>query len=318
MHMDWRFIIMNRKLKIGIVGLGNIAQKVYLPFLTKEVNWCLVGAYSPTESRRKQICKEYRIKDFSNLSNLISSCDAVFVHSSTDSHFTVISEALNMGKDVYVDKPLTPTIEQSEQLVELSTKKGRKLMVGFNRRFAPLYTEVKKQVNNAAWVRVEKHRIKSSSPADFKFTLLDDYIHLVDTARWLGEPEGSIVGHVEINEKNQMIYAEHNYISENKKRIFLGMHRSSGTNLELLEMVGENAIVRVKNMDTMEVEMEGKIITNSSPSWETIIKRRGFEDAIMHFINSVIGNTEPSINGEEALKSQILVGDMIEKAGIEK
>lgn len=309
---------MDRKLNIGIVGLGNIAQKVYLPFLTKEMNWNLVGAYSPTEGRRKQICKQYRIKDFSSPDDLISNSDAVFVHSSTDSHFEIISEALNMGKDVYVDKPLTSTVGQSEQLVELSTKKGRKLMVGFNRRFAPLYTEAKKQVNNAAWVRVEKHRVKSSSPADFKFTLLDDYIHLVDTARWLGEPAGSIEGHVEVNEKNQMIYAEHNYMSENKKRIFLGMHRSSGTNLELLEIVGENAIVRVKNMDTMEVEMEGKIITNSSPSWETIIKRRGFEDAIMHFMNSVIGDTEPSINGEEALKSQIMVGEMIEKTGIVK
>jgi len=309
---------MDRKLKIGIVGLGNIAQKVYLPFLTKETDWNLVGAYSPTESRRKQICKEYRIKDFSNLSNLISSCDAVFVHSSTDSHFQVISEALNMEKDVYVDKPLASTVEQSERLVDLSKRKGRKLMVGFNRRFAPMYIEAKKQVNNVAWIRVEKHRIKSSSQVDFKFTLLDDYIHLVDTARWLGEPSGPIEGHVEINEKNQMIYAEHNYISENKNRIFLGMHRSAGTNLEQLEIVGENAIVRVKNMDTMEIEREGKVITNSSPSWETIIKRRGFEDAIMHFINSVIGDTEPSINGEEALKSQILVKQIIEKTGTVK
>ncbi|MDF2880477.1 MAG: virulence factor MviM [Clostridiaceae bacterium] len=309
---------MDRKLNIGIVGLGNIAQKVYIPFLSKEKNWSLAGAYSPTESRRKQICGEYRIKDFSSLHDLINNCDAVFVHSSTDSHYDIIFEALNMGKDVYVDKPLTSTIEQSEQLVKLSIKKGRKLMVGFNRRFAPMYLEAKNQINNVAWIRVEKHRIKSSTPADFKFTMLDDYIHLVDTARWLGEPAGSIEGHVEINEKNQMIYAEHNYISGNKNRIFIGMHRSAGTNLEQLEIVGENAIVRVKNMDTMEAEREGKVITNCSPSWETIIKRRGFEDAIMHFINSVIGDTEPSINGEEALKSQILVGKMIEKTGIVK
>lgn len=304
---------MDRELKIGIVGLGNIAQKVYLPFLSKERNWRLIGAYSPTESRRKQVCSEYRIKDYSNLPDLMNACDAVFVHSSTDSHFKIIFEALNMGKDVYVDKPLTPTLNESEQLVNLSIKKGRKLMVGFNRRFAPMYLEAKQQVNNVAWIRVEKHRIKSSTPGDFKFTMLDDYIHLIDTARWLGEPAGSIEGHVEINEKDQMIYAEHNYISENKNRIFIGMHRSAGTNLEQLEIVAENTIVRVKNMDTMEVEREGKVITNYSPSWDTIIKRRGFEDAIMHFINSVFGDTEPSINGEEALKSQMLVQQMIDK-----
>lgn len=306
-------IKINNKLRIGIVGLGNIAQKVYLPFLTKETAWSLIGAYSPTQTKRKEICRWYRINDFSNLSDLIKECDAVFVHSSTAAHFEIVSEALRKGKDVYVDKPLASTLEEAEKLAELSVKYGRKIMVGFNRRFAPMYVKAKQEGNNAAWVRIEKHRVNGIGPEDFEFTLLDDYIHLVDTARWIGEPGGSINGWSEVNSEKQLIYAQHFYKSQNNKQIFLGMHRNTGSNLEQLEFVAENSIIRVKNMDIMEVEKDGKIITSTSPSWDTILKRRGFEDAIMHFINSIIGDTQPIIDAVEGLKTQKLVYDIIQQ-----
>lgn len=56
------------------------------------------------------------------MSALIQASDAVFVHSSTESHFEVVSELLKNGKDVYVDKPLAATVEEAEKLVELSEK----------------------------------------------------------------------------------------------------------------------------------------------------------------------------------------------------
>lgn len=299
------------KLRIGIVGLGDIAQKVYLPFLTKEKEWSLAGAFSPTEFKRNEICSWYRIKAFSNAPDLIDNCDAVFVHSSTASHYEIVSEALKKGKDVYVDKPLASTLEQAEALAELSIKTGRKLMAGFNRRFAPMYVKAKEKAKNPAWVRIEKHRINGIRPVDFEFTLMDDYIHLVDTARWLGEPKGLVKGKIEINKDNQLIYARHDYETESGSHIYLGMHRNAGTNLEQIEFTAENSVIRVKNMDIMEIERNGGITISGSSSWDTIIKRRGFEDAIMHFINSIKGNTNPRINGEEAYKTQKLLYDMI-------
>jgi len=303
----------NNKLRIGIVGLGNIAQKVYLPFLTKETSWSLIGAYCPTQNKRKEICKWYRINAFSNLSDLIKECDAVFVPTATAAHFEIVSEALRKGKDVYVDKPLAATLEEAEELAELSVKSGRKVMVGFNRRFAPMYVRAKQEGNNAAWIRLEKHRVNGIGPKGFEFTLLDDYIHLVDTARWLGEPTSSIKGSCEVNAEKQLICAQHSYKSQNNEQIFIGMHRNTGSNLERLEIIAENSIIRVNNMDTMEVEKDGKVITSTSASWDTILKRRGFEDAIMHFINSIIGDTKISIDAVEGLKTQRLVYDIIQE-----
>ncbi|APH15470.1 oxidoreductase, NAD-binding Rossmann fold family protein [Clostridium sporogenes] len=298
--------------KIGIVGLGNISQKVYLPFLCKEENWSLIGAYSPTKSKRRKICNQYRINEFSNLTDLLENCDAVFVNSSTDSHFEVVSEAIKKHKDVYVDKPLASSLDETEQLVELSIKNNRKLMVGFNRRFAPMYVEAKNNINSTtSLIRLEKHRIDSIRSENFKTTLLDDYIHLVDTARWLDEPNDCVDGFININDKKELIFAEHSYKSKEDIKIFFDMHRKCGTNLERLEIITKDSIIRVKDMNTMEIEKEGKIEINKPSPWETAIKIKGFENAILHFINSIIGNTKPIVDGVEGLKSQKLLNDII-------
>ena len=95
---------------------------------------------------------------FSGLDSLAQQCDAVFVHSSTASHFQVIGELLRYGVHVYVDKPLAETVEQGEQLLALAEKQGKALMVGFNRRFAPLYRQLKQDMNQPALIRMDKHR----------------------------------------------------------------------------------------------------------------------------------------------------------------
>ena len=295
------------KIRIGIVGIGDIAQKVYLPFLSTEKGWTLSGAYSPTEPTRIKVCSSFRIRAFSSLSDLLDSSDAVFVNSSTDSHFEVVSEALKHDKDIYVDKPLASTSDAAEQLVELSIKRGRKLMVGFNRRFVPAYVFAKKNSANASLIRFEKHRIDSIRPESYKITLLDDYIHLIDTARWLGEPDhyNDVKGSIAVNEKNELIFAQHRY-NPNGVSLFIDMHRKAGTDLERLELIAEDSIITVRNMDTVEIERNGRTEIGRPPAWDTIIKRRGFEDAILHFITSVLGDTEPLVTGEEGLASQRL------------
>ncbi|MFD2044783.1 Gfo/Idh/MocA family protein [Ornithinibacillus salinisoli] len=297
-----------RNVRIGIVGLGNIAQKAYLPILTKETDWSLVGAYSPTKEKRKRICKQYRMQDYNSLPRLLENCDAIFVHSSTDSHFEIVSQALRAGVEVYVDKPLAATVTEAEKLVELANNYNRKLMVGFNRRFAPMYMEAKENVKNLAWVRFDKHRANKVGPDSYQYKMLDDYIHLVDTVRWLADGNIHVVHHqLKVNERSQLLYANHMYESSDQVTFHTTMHRKAGTNLEQLELVGEDAVIRVKNMNIMEIEQNNSIITKNPSSWETVLKQRGFEDAIHHFIKCIQHDTQPIVNGEEGLQSQILV-----------
>lgn len=302
-----------KKPRIGMVGLGNIAQKAYLPILTKETNWSFEGAFSPSKDKRKSICSQYRIQDFSSLQTIADQCDAVFVHSSTNTHFEVVSTLLALGKDVYVDKPLAASIDESEKLVELAIKHDRKLMVGFNRRFAPMYVAAKQQANNIASIRFEKHRTDSIGPNSYEFTMLDDYLHLIDTARWFANDDLNVIDStMNVNDEKHLIYAGHLFKSDLNIPIFTEMHRKAGTNLEKLELVTEGAIIRVKNMNTLEMESNNKLSISTPPSWDSTLKQRGFEDCINHFIDCVHSDQKPEIDGVEGLKSQILLNQLLQ------
>ena len=112
-----------KKLRIGVVGLGGIAQKAWLPVLAAASDWTLQGAWSPTRAKALPICDSWRIPYADSLSSLAASCDAVFVHSSTASHFDVVSTLLNAGVHVCVDKPLAENLRDAERLVELAARK---------------------------------------------------------------------------------------------------------------------------------------------------------------------------------------------------
>lgn len=305
------------KPRIGMVGLGGIARKAYLPILSKETDWTFVGAFSPNREKRKAICNQYRIQNFGSLQSLAQGCDAVLVHSSTESHYEVVSELLNKGIDVYVDKPLAASISDAEKLVELSEKLRRKLMVGFNRRFAPMYVNAKEKANNIAWVSVEKHRTDSVGPYSFEFTMLDDYLHLVDTVRWLGNGDLSLLsGSVHTNDEKQLLFTHHTYESSQKLPFTTAMHRKAGTNLEQIELVTDGAIIRVKNMNTTEIEEDNAISTTFPSSWATTVKQRGFEDAVQHFMYCIQNDEQPVVDGLEGLKSQLLVNQILKQKSI--
>ncbi|MYL40497.1 gfo/Idh/MocA family oxidoreductase [Virgibacillus massiliensis] len=298
--------------RIGMVGLGGIAQKAYLPILSKETDWTFVGAFSPSREKRKTICKQYRIQDFYSLSALAQACDAVFVHSSTQSHYEVVSELLNKGLDVYVDKPLAASISEAEKLVELSKTSGRKLMVGFNRRFAPMYMKAKEQATNIAWIRVEKHRADSVGPNSYAFTMLDDYLHIVDTVRWLSNSELRVLhGTIHTNGENQLLYAQHMYQSTQNISLTTAMHRKAGTNLEQIELVCDGVITRVKNMNNTEIEGNNTVSSSSFSSWDTVLKQRGFEGAVYHFVECIKFDKQPVIDGVEGFKSQRLLDQLL-------
>ncbi len=199
-----------KKLRIGVVGLGGIAQKAWLPVLGAATDWTLQGAWSPGREKAERICATWRIPYAASLQDLARECDAVFVHTSTATHYQVVSELLNAGVHVCVDKPLAENVQDAERLIDLAARKNLTLMVGFNRRFAPLYQQLKAQSGNMASLRMDKHRTDSVGPNDLRFTLLDDYLHVVDTALWLSNGNAQLKsGTLVTNERGEMVYAEH-------------------------------------------------------------------------------------------------------------
>ena len=235
---------MGTRLRIGVVGLGSIAQKAWLPVLGAAESWTLQAAWSPGKEKALRICETWRMPYADSLDALAAQCDAVFVHTSTASHYEVVNHLLNAGVHVCVDKPLADKLSEAETLVELAARRRLTLMVGFNRRFAPLYRELKGRLGEAASLRMDKHR-SDSVGNDLRFTLLDDYLHVVDTALWLADGQARLRGGaLKITPQGEMLYAEHQFSSP-RLQVTTSMHRRAGSQREWVQAVTDGGVYAV-------------------------------------------------------------------------
>lgn len=295
------------KLRVGVVGLGGIAQKAWLPVLSAAGDWTLQGAFSPTREKAQKVCDMYRIPYVSSIADLAAQCDAVFVHSATSTHYAVVSELLQAGVNVCVDKPLAENLLDAERLVELAERQKRTLMVGFNRRFSPLYQELKAKLATGTSVRMDKHRADSVGPNDLRFTLLDDYLHVVDSALWLSGGEGKLQsGTIQTNDSGQMLYAEHHF-SVGDTQVTTSMHRRAGSQMERVMAVDDGAVYQLSDMRDWQQEQAGIVTIDPIPGWQTTLEQRGFVGAAHHFIRCAENQTMPQTSGEQALMAQRLV-----------
>src|SRR5687768_5194799 len=125
-------------LKIGVIGLGNIAGKAYLPVLCSQPG-VEVHLLSRNRDSLKATGEKYRFDHLHHSldSVIYSDIKAAFVHTATEAHFGIVKSLLEHDIHVFVDKPLTLDHPSSKELIELAENRKLILMVGFNRRYAP-------------------------------------------------------------------------------------------------------------------------------------------------------------------------------------
>lgn len=283
------------KLKVGIIGLGNIAQSTYLPLLSVNEHVEIIGAFSPSVEKAKRLCAQYRITFYDEIASLIDAVDAVFVHSSTSTHYQIVKQALEKNKHVYVDKPLAETVEQAETLISLAKQKDLKLLVGFNRRFAPEYLKLKANVlqQDFQYLRVEKHRMGLSKQPIFDI-LLDDYIHLVDTVCWLAN-EALEIAHVNLQKtaQDELQFISVHYQGKQTKKKYLETisHRNAGTDLERISIIADNNYVITADFLTTTTIQNGITTTSAMRSLrQTDYHRRGFTGIVDEFVQAILEN----------------------------
>ena len=297
---------MGTRLRIGVVGLGSIAQKAWLPVLGAAESWTLQAAWSPGKEKSLRICETWRMPYADSLDALAAQCDAVFVHTSTASPYEVVNHLLNAGVHVCVDKPLADKLSEAETLVELAARRRLTLMVGFNRRFAPLYRELKGRLGEAASLRMDKHR-SDSVGNDLRFTLLDDYLHVVDTALWLADGQARLRGGaLKITPQGEMLYAEHQFSSP-RLQVTTSMHRRAGSQREWVQAVTDGGLYAVSEMREWQEECGHGVVQRPVAGWQTTLEQRGFVGCARHFIECVQNQTVPETAGEQALLAQRIV-----------
>ena len=211
---------------------------------------------------------------------------------------------------MYVDKPLSYEWMESVELSLLAEKKGVLLAVGFNRRYAPLYCEAKRWMQDAGgfdWCSAVKHRVKQQKHS-FKQTMYDDLIHILDILLWLGEESCEVHGHQhKIDQEGRMLHTSGN-VSFGEATGSYSMVRLAGIDIEKLELHGGGRSVEVTNLETAIFYEHGVMPrTRSYGSWDSLLMRRGFEGIIDHFLQSIDNPQECNIRADLVLESHRLV-----------
>ncbi len=275
---------MNTKLKIGIIGIGDIAKKAYLPLVC---NSEVIEPYlvSRNPATLQAACEKYHINNcFNTVSDLIDRhIDAAFVHTATEAHFKIVETLLANGIHVYVDKPLTYNYKESEMLVDLAEKNRRYLIVGFNRRFAPIYSELKKY-SPLQFLLIQKNRI--NIPGEVRKFILDDFIHVIDTARFFIPFSGNNMSVLPFF-NGRMLTGVGVNLQSNNCSINLIMNRDSGANEETLELMSPGNKCVIKNMDETIHYYRNEEIKIKYKDWDYILYRRGFVQIVNFFIDLI-------------------------------
>ncbi len=174
-------------LKVGVIGVGHLG-KIHSK-LWKEVSGAeLVGIYDSNTAEAERYAVEISTKSYTSIDALLDEVDGVSIVTPTSYHFEVAKQAIEKGKHVLIEKPITTTIAEAEELCALAKSTGVSIQVGHIERFNPALLAVEQYIHNPRFF--ESHRLAQFKPRGTDVAVvLDLMIHDIDVILSLVDSE---------------------------------------------------------------------------------------------------------------------------------
>ncbi|WP_407840184.1 Gfo/Idh/MocA family protein [Streptomyces sp. DSM 116496] len=296
-------------MKVGCIGLGDIAQKAYLPVLTTRPGLEL-HLQTRTPATLERVGAQHRVpaeRLHTDLDSLIAQkLDAAFVHAPTAVHPEIVERLLEAGVPTYVDKPIAYELAESRRLVELAEERGVSLAVGFNRRHAPGYAQCADHARDL--IVMQKNRV--GLPEDVRTFVLDDFIHVVDTLRFLlpGEADQVDVRAVVRDGLMSQVVLQ---LSGTGFTALGIMNRLSGSTEEVLEVSGQDTKRQVVNLAEV-IDHKGQPTVRRRGDWVSVARQRGIEQVVDSFLEAVAAGT--TLSARDALLTHELCERVVRSA----
>lgn len=165
-------------LKAGVLGAGHLG-KIHLRLLNQSQKYELVGFYDADESNAKKVAAEFGYTYFNSIDALIDAVDMVDIVTPTLSHYECAKKAIAKGKHIFIEKPITNTVEEAEHIRELLAQHNIRGQVGHVERFNPAFIAVRNNIVNPMFI--ETHRLAEFNPRGTDVpVVLDLMIHDID------------------------------------------------------------------------------------------------------------------------------------------
>lgn len=323
-------------LKIGVLGLGHLGKIHIKCIQLASTSFDLVGFYDPDDNAAAFAEKTFGIQRFNDLDALIDAVDIIDIVTPTITHYELAVKVLEKGKHLFIEKPLTHTLEEAEHLVALSHAKEVKVQVGHVERFNPAFLALGDKPLNPMFI--EAHRLSNFNPRGTDVSvILDLMIHDLDLVLSLVNSEVKFIsasGVAVVSEtpdiSNARIEFENGCVANltasrislkqmRKLRLF---QKDAYTSLDFLEKKAQ--VVRLYEKDAIDIpsatnmmELETstgpKLIHIDMPDIESV---NAIKMELESLANSILEDSRPKVNiedGYKALKLAYAILDAIEE-----
>ena len=164
--------------RVGVVGAGALGYH-HVRLLREMPEFRLSGFYESRADRAAQVSSELEVPAYSDLATLLDDVDAITIVVPTPRHFEVASAALALGKHVLIEKPITATVEEADELLAIAKRTGALIQTGHVERFNRAVRAALPHVNQPRFIesdRLAPFNVRGSDVA----VVLDLMIHDID------------------------------------------------------------------------------------------------------------------------------------------
>jgi len=330
-------------IKIGLIGAGAHANAVHYPSLARIREAEIVAICDIDEKRLNNTADKYgielRFKDYKEMLEKVR-LDAVYIimapvpiYNVKESLVDIAINCLKRGLHVFIEKPPGITSKETRKMAEVAERYGCKTMVGFNRRFIPVFRKAKQIVEERGRIThclaaFHKDMIGKPQPWGKVSYLVADVIHAVDALRFMAGDEADKVSSIIMsfyanypNSFNALIKFKNGCIGH------LCANYSSGGRVHYFEMHSKGIYAFVNLPFETEMQ-EARILKDGKPYAEIEIIKNvnlvggnkefymvyGFYQENKHFIDCIIKDEEPETNFKDAIKTM----ELVERIGMSK
>ena len=323
-------------LKIGVLGAGHLG-KIHIRLIKEISDFQLVGFFDPNPESAKAVAAEFNTKAFDSIEELVEEVDAVDIVTPTLSHFDCAVKSIKKSKHIFIEKPITNTVEEARQLIQLAEEADVKVQVGHVERFNPAFIVSQPYVKHPMFI--EAHRLAQFNPRGTDVSVvLDLMIHDLDIILSMVKSNvrrisASGVAVVSDNPDitNARIEFDNGCVANltasrislknmRKTRIF---QKDAYISVDFLEK--ESEIVRLSEVDgepdplSVTIDLgEGKGQKEIYFEKPDVAPNNAIKEELMAFAKSIINNTNTAVTIHDGYNALDVAHQIIEKLDITK
>lgn len=309
-----------QRIKVGVIGVGHLGEhhtRIYSELPRAE----LIGIYDMDLKKARSKAEKYKTAYFEELDNLIQKVEAISLVVPTSSHYEVAKKVLNQGIHILIEKPITETVQQAEELIRIAKQKNLTLQVGHIERFNPALKAIENIKLKPKFI--ESHRLSSFVERGTDVAvILDLMIHDLDLILYLVKDkiksvEAAGVSVITQTEDiaNARITFENGCVANittsrisarpmRKLRIFqknayfsLDLLEKSAETYRLVEAEDKEAFMEKTVIGQIPLEKTGKTVIYEKPA---IKKEDMLTSELSSFLQAVATKIPPLVTGEQA------------------